>query len=144
MPGSDIDDDNLPAFNRQNISPNVVASLLLQLARELDRRGAELDKLEEEYVNAMEVHNVARTQAFLRARQSLGPDDKPNPQYVCEAIADGDETVCDLRLKMNIAQAKVKAHKRSIEIIQERIKVGQTASATLRQEMELGRTYHRT
>lgn len=137
MPASEIDENNLPVFNRQNINPNMVASLLLSLARELDKRGAELDKLEEDYVNAAEAHNVKRSTAFLAARTSMGPDGKPNPQYVCEMMA--DQAAADERLAMNIAQTKVKAHKRSIEIIGERIKVGQTASATLRQELELDR-----
>jgi hypothetical protein len=137
VPGSEIDENNLPAFSTKNINPNVVASLLLALARELDKRGKELDDLEEAYVKAAEAHNVAHTQAFLKARQSLGPDDKPNPQYVCEMMA--DDASKDERLAMNIAQSKVKAHKRSIEIIGERIKVGQTASATLRQELDLDR-----
>lgn len=138
MPGSDIDENNLPAFSTKNINPNVVASLLLSLARELDKRGAELDQLEEDYVNAAEAHNVKRTTAFLKARQESGADGKPNPQYVCEMMADQESAT--ERLAMNIAQAKVKAHKRSIEIIGERIKVGQTASATLRQELDLDRT----
>lgn len=140
MPSSEIDETQLPAFNQKNVNPNTVASLLLSLARELDKRGGELDKLEEDYVNAMEAHNVKRSQVFLETRNSLGPDDKPNPQYVCEMTADYDKDVSELRLAMLIAETKIKAHKRSIDIIKERIKVGQTASATLRQELDLDRT----
>lgn len=126
-----------PQFGRKYVHPNDVVGLLIQLAGELATAAAELDKLEMELVNAKEEHTVAYTSAFLLARQTPDAEGKNNPQYVCESMA--EQASKDERLKMNIADAMVKAHKRRVETIDRRISVGQTACKTLQAEIDLAR-----
>ena len=108
-----------------------VVRLLLELAKQLQELDAGLAALEEDYVTKAELHNAAHTKAFLAERA------KDSPQYVCKAVA--DDATADERLAKALAEAKVKAQKRKIEILRERIGVGRTAASSLRAELELER-----
>lgn len=108
-----------------------VVRLLLELSEQLQRLDETLGDYEKEYVEKAEVYNQANTQAFLAERA------KDSPQYVCKAVA--DEATHDERLAMALAQAHVRAQKRKIEILRERIGVGRTAASSLRAELELER-----
>ena len=108
-----------------------VVRLLLELSRQLQELDSQLAGFEEDFVTKAELFNAAHTKAFLSARA------QDNPQYVCKAMAD-DATV-DERMAKALAEAKVKAQKRKIEILRERIGVGRTAASSLRAELELER-----
>jgi hypothetical protein len=110
---------------------NEVTHLLLDLAKRLQALDDSLGEYERDYVEKAEIHNAAHTKAFLAERQN------DSPQYVCKAVA--DDATADQRLAMNLAEAIVKAQKRKIEILRERIGVGRTVVASLRAELELER-----
>lgn len=117
--------------HRKDWTQREVVSLLLELGRQLQALNDTLADYEKDFVEKAEAHNVAHTQAFLKARA----DD--NPQYVCKAIADSETS--ESHLAMVLAESMVKAQKRKIEILRERIGVGRTAASSLRAELELER-----
>lgn len=115
----------------QQADINEVSKLLLELGRRLQAVDDGLDEYEKDYVTKAELYNVAHAQAFLKERQN------DSPQYVCKAVAD---VAChDQKLAMDLAQVLVRAQKRKIEILRERIGVGRTAASSLRAELELER-----
>lgn len=118
---------------RKDWNQREVVSLLLELGRQLQQLDETLGDYEADYVRKAETHNVAYNQAFLKERQANG-----SPQYVCKAVAEGECT--ELKLAMDLAQTLVRAQKRKIEILRERIGVGRTAASSLRAELELERT----
>jgi hypothetical protein len=113
-------------------SQREVVSLLLELGRQLQTLDETLGDYEADYVRKAELHNVAYNQAFLKERQN------DSPQYVCKVVAESECT--ELKLAMDLAQTLVRAQKRKIEILRERIGVGRTAASSLRAELELERT----
>lgn len=117
--------------HRKDWTQREVVSLLLELARQLQELDDKLADYEKDFVEKAEAHNLAYNQAFLRERA------KDSPQYVCEAQAKSDTH--EEHLAMVLAQTMVRAQKRKIEILRERIGVGRTAASSLRAELELER-----
>lgn len=115
----------------QQADINEVSRLLLELGRRLQDVDDGLGEYEKDYVTKAELYSVAHAQAFLKERQS------DSPQYVCKAVAD---IAChEEKLAMDLAKVMVRAQKRKIEILRERIGVGRTAASSLRAELELER-----
>ena len=112
-----------------DLNTNQVVTLLLSLARELQGLNADLDELERDAVTKAELLNAAHSKALLKA---------DGPQYVRVAIA--DDECAELRLAAKLAEVEVRATKRKMDILRERIGVGRTVVASLRAELELERT----
>ena len=123
---------------RRDWNQRDVVSLLLELARQLQDLDEQLAGYEKDYVEKAELHNAAHAKAFLSARQDVTEDGKPNPQYVCEVMAQVASS--EEKLAMDLAKVMVQAQKRKIEILRTRIDVGRTAASSLRAELELERT----
>lgn len=123
---------------RRDWNQRDVVSLLLELAQQLQQLDATLAGFEQDYVEKAEAHNLAHTQAFLKARTETTDEGKSNPQYVCQAMADSQ--CSEQKLAMDLAKVMVQAQKRKIEILRTRIDVGRTAASSLRAELELERT----
>ncbi|NOQ62084.1 hypothetical protein HGK73_29065 [Mycolicibacterium fortuitum] len=106
---------------------NQVVSLLLRLAEELQQLDAELVGLEDDCVDKAEALNVASAKALLAA----------TGKTVAEREAQALLATEDERLLSKLADVRVRAAKRKVEILRERIGIGRTVVASLRAELEL-------
>lgn len=113
---------------RRDWTQREVVQLLLELARQLNELDNTLAEYEKDYVEKAEAYNMAHSKVFLATKGA---------QYLRTATADAETH--EERLAMNLAQTMVRAQKRKIEILRERIGVGRTAASSLRAELELER-----
>lgn len=116
-----------PNPNLGGWTTNQVVSLLLSLAEELQNLDAELVGLEETAVDKAERLNVAHAKSLLAADGST----------VAEREAQALLATEDERLASKLADVHVRATKRRIEVLRERIGIGRTVVASLRAEIEL-------
>ena len=109
-----------------HLTPNDVVQQLLSLARELAELSKDLDRIEEDAVNAREDHTMAYAQAFLRAEGAM---DLRKHQATVDTHAE--------RLAAETAEAVVRGRKRQLQSLLTRIDVGRSAAAALRAEIAL-------
>ena len=108
------------------LTANDVALQLAQLARDLDRLIRELGDAEREAVNAREDLTLAHAKAFLSAE---GPMDIRKHLAI--------EATHQARLDAELAEAKVRGLKRSVDSVKVRIDVGRSVGAVVRSEAAL-------
>lgn len=118
-----------PNPNLNGWSTNDVVRLLLSLAEELQALDTELVGLERDAVTKVEALNVAQAKALLVATGSTVGEREAQALLATEAE----------RLAAKLAETYVKATKRRVEILRERIGIGRTVVASLRAELELER-----
>lgn len=116
-----------PNPNLGGWTTNQVVSLLLSLAEELQALDAELVGLERDAVEKAEALNVANAKALLTATGKTVGEREAQALLATEAE----------RLAARLAETHVKATKRRVEILRERIGIGRTIVSSLRAELEL-------
>lgn len=111
---------------RNELDPNQVVLNLMALSRSLQELSDELDDLEKNAVEAKEEYTVAYAKAFLK---NSGAVEIRKQQSLLDT---GQE-----RLKAELSETLVRAHKRKIETLRIRIDVGRSAAALVRAESEM-------
>lgn len=111
---------------RNETDPHKVKLYLLKLSQVLQTLSDELDELERTAVESKEEYTVAYATAFLR---NSGSVEVRKQQTLLDTK--------DERLKAELAEVMVKAHKRKIDTLRVRIDVGRSAAALVRAESEL-------
>jgi hypothetical protein len=107
-------------------TPNDIVLRLADLSRSLGVAVEELAKLDESYVRAKSRHE------FEYAKNYMSLDGTVEERKQATIL-----TVKDYRLDMDIAESRVRAQKELIRLLQTRIDIGRTMSATVRSEVAL-------
>jgi hypothetical protein len=107
-------------------SPNDIVLRLADLSRQLGFAVTELAKLDESAVRAKSRFEVEYARTFLN---SSGTMDERKQATLLE--------VADQKLDFEIAESRVRAQKELIRLLQTRIDIGRTMSATVRSEVSL-------
>ena len=108
------------------LTANDVALQLAQLARDLDRIIRDLAQAEKDAVNAREDYSLAHAKAFLAADGAMD---------IRKHLA--IEATHQARLDAELAEAKVRGLKRSVDSVKVRIDVGRSVGAVVRSEAAL-------
>jgi hypothetical protein len=113
----------------EQLTPNVVAKQLAQLARQLDDLVDAIDDAEKRAINAREDYTLSYASAFLSAEGSMD---------IRRHLA--TERTHDTRLAAELAEQLVKGIRRQIESVRIRIDVGRSLGAALRAEAGLAQS----
>lgn len=111
---------------RNEMDPNQVMLNLLALSRSMQQLSDELDDLEKNAVEAKEEYTLAYATSFI---SNSGPVEVRKQQTLLDTHSQ--------RLKSDLAETLVKAHRRKIDTLRVRIDVGRSAAALVRAESEL-------
>lgn len=110
---------------RNELDANQVVLNLMSLSRSMQDLSDELDDLEKNAVESKEEYTLAYAKAFL---SNSGAVEVRKQQTLLDTAQE--------RLKADLSETLVKAHKRKIDTLRIRIDVGRSAAALVRAESE--------
>jgi hypothetical protein len=110
------------------VTPNDIAKHMWALGRELEAVTAELKELDDKSVRAKRALVLAKERAMLSSTR----------EYQYEKKAEALIASAEEALAADLAASAVRVARAKIASIRERIEIGRTASATLREEIRLG------
>lgn len=112
-----------------DLTPNAIASNLIQLSRKLDELVGEFKAVEEAAAEAKRDAELAYAEAYMATEGTV----EERKQAAIQKSA-------DVRYLADLSERKVAGCKEAIRALHARIEVGRTLSATTRDEMKLAGT----
>lgn len=111
---------------RNELDPTKIVLNLMRLSARIQELADELDRVEEEAVNAREDYTRDYAKAFL---DSEGPMDVRKQKSLWSTSA--------IRVAAELAETRVRGLKRQIDTLKTRVEIGRSTAALVRAESEL-------